>query len=190
MTNQLIPTITGEIAGESQPLVNARDLHQFLGTGKDFSSWIKKRIAEYRFIEGRDFSPILGKTSSETGGRPKTEYHLTLRMAEHLAMVEKSKRGQQVRDYFIEIEKRATGRATLSESVRRELLSAKPLWAKITRYLGMGLSGAEIGLLLHRDPATIGKYRRRMEACGILTPPANLARMQQLGLKLIGGGAR
>lgn len=71
-----------------------------------------------------------------------------------------------------------------------ELLKAKPLWAKIARYVGMGLSGAEIGLLLSRDPATIGKHRRRMEACGILKPPANLARMQQMGLKLIGGGVQ
>lgn len=71
-----------------------------------------------------------------------------------------------------------------------ELLKAKPLWGKIARYVCMGLSGTEIALLLSRDPATIGKHRRRMEACGILTPPANLARMQQLGLKLIGGGVR
>ena len=71
-----------------------------------------------------------------------------------------------------------------------ELLKAKPLWAKIARYVGMGLSGAEIGLLLNRDPATIGKHRRRMEACGIIKPPANLARMQQMGLRLIGGGVR
>ena len=71
-----------------------------------------------------------------------------------------------------------------------ELLKAKPLWAKIARYVGMGLSDAEIGLLLSRDPATIGKHRRRMEACGIIKPPANLARMQQMGLRLIGGGVR
>lgn len=68
-----------------------------------------------------------------------------------------------------------------------ELLKAKPLWAKIARYVGMGLSGTEIGLLLSRDPATIGKHRRRMEACGIITPPANLARMREMGLTLIGG---
>lgn len=73
---------------------------------------------------------------------------------------------------------------------RDELLKAKPLWGRIARYVGMGLSGAEIGLLLNRDPATIGKHRRRMEACGILTPPANLARMQQMGLRLIGGGVQ
>jgi anti-repressor protein len=190
MSNQLIPTITGEIAGEFQPLVNARDLHRFLGTGKDFTNWIKKRIDEYRFTEGRDFSPILAKTSSEFGGRPKTEYHLTLRMAEHLAMVEKSKRGQQVRDYFIEMEKRAQGRAALSDNVRHELLTARPLWAKIQRYFALGLNGKEIALLLRCNITTVRKHRRRMEACGLLTPPANLAKLQQSGLRLINGGAK
>lgn len=73
---------------------------------------------------------------------------------------------------------------------REELLKAKPLWGRIARYIGMGLSGTEIGLLLNRDSATIRKHRRRMEACGILTPPANLARMRELGLTLIAGGVQ
>ena len=35
--------------------VNARELHAFLGVGKDFSSWIKERITKYEFVEGLDF---------------------------------------------------------------------------------------------------------------------------------------
>ena len=87
MTNQLIPTFTGELAGEMQQLVNARDLHTALDVGRDFPTWIKDRIEKYGFVEGEDyrspnsasgenqglsrFSPILGKTSSFFGGRPK-----------------------------------------------------------------------------------------------------------------------
>lgn len=73
---------------------------------------------------------------------------------------------------------------------REELLKAKPLWGRIARYVGMGLSGTEIALLLNRDTATVRRHRRRMEACGILKPPANLARMRELGLTLISGGAQ
>lgn len=73
---------------------------------------------------------------------------------------------------------------------REELLKAKPLWGRIARYLGMGLSGAEIALLLKHNASTIRKHRRRMEACGILTPPANLTRMRELGFTLISGGAK
>lgn len=70
---------------------------------------------------------------------------------------------------------------------REELLKAKPLWAKIARYVCMGLSGTEIALLLKHNVSTVRRHRRRMEACGILTPPASLARMRELGLTLIGG---
>ena len=190
MTNQLIPTITGEIAGETQPLVNARDLHQFLGTGRDFSNWIKKRIADYRFVEGRDFSPVLAKSPDNAASRPKIEYLLTLRMAEHLAMVEKSKRGERVRDYFIEMEKHAMGKAVLSDTVRNELLSARPLWANIVKFQAMGLTFKQIGLLVQRHPRTLRKHRRRMEACGLLTPPANLAQLRRNGLVLLKGGVQ
>ncbi len=73
---------------------------------------------------------------------------------------------------------------------REELLKAKPLWGRIAKYLSMGLTGAEIALLLKHNVSTIRKHRRRMEACGILTPPANLARMRELGFTLIAGGAK
>ncbi|QOJ20337.1 MAG: hypothetical protein HRU77_06295 [Gammaproteobacteria bacterium] len=73
---------------------------------------------------------------------------------------------------------------------REELLKAKPLWNRIAKYIGMGLTGAEIGLLLKCNVATIRKHRRRMEACGLLKPPANLARMRELGFTLIAGGAK
>ena len=40
------------------------------------------------------------------GGRPTTEYYLTIDMAKHLAMVENNEKGKQARTYFIECEKR------------------------------------------------------------------------------------
>ena len=44
--------------------VNARDLHAFLESKRDFSNWIKDRIKAYDFIEIRTirFSTILAKT--------------------------------------------------------------------------------------------------------------------------------
>ncbi|MDH0099960.1 antA/AntB antirepressor family protein [Stutzerimonas stutzeri] len=85
MTTNLIPVLQGEIEGRTQQLCDARDLHQFMQVGRDFSTWIKDRIEQYGFVEGEDFSPVLGKS---TGGRPTNEYHLTLDMAKELAMVE------------------------------------------------------------------------------------------------------
>jgi phage anti-repressor protein len=35
--------------------VNARELHNFLESKQDFSTWIKSRIEKYGFDEGQDF---------------------------------------------------------------------------------------------------------------------------------------
>jgi len=104
MSQQLIPVFNGELDGRAQQLCDARDLHAFLGVGRDFSTWVKDRIEQYGFVEGEDFSPFLGKS---TGGRPGMEYHLTLDMAKELAMVENNDQGRQVRRYFIAMERQA-----------------------------------------------------------------------------------
>jgi len=104
MSTSLIPVFNGDLDGRSQQLCDARDLHQFLQVGRDFSTWIKDRIEQYGFVEGEDFSPVLGKS---TGGRPSQEYHLTLDMAKELAMVENNEKGRQVRRYFIAMEREA-----------------------------------------------------------------------------------
>jgi phage anti-repressor protein len=69
---------------EARMLVNARDLHEFLGVSWKFADWIQDRIEKYKFSE-EDFFRFSGKS---TGGRPTTDYLLTIDMAKELAMVE------------------------------------------------------------------------------------------------------
>lgn len=90
---------------EGKPSVNARDLHAFLEVGKDFSTWIKDRIETFGFIEGEDYSPISGNRSDGLPGKARIDYLLTLDMAKELSMVERTPRGKQARQYFIECEK-------------------------------------------------------------------------------------
>ena len=54
----------GEIGGQATQLVDARLLHQFLEVAKDFSTWIKGRIAEFEFAEGEDY--LLAKRVSKS----------------------------------------------------------------------------------------------------------------------------
>jgi anti-repressor protein len=133
MTTQLIPVFNGALDGRNQQLCDARDLHQFLSVGRDFSTWVKDRIEQYGFAEGEDYSPVLGNSydaegdlcspnlASKTtvcspdsgskterrGGHNRTDYHLTLDMAKELAMVENNDQGRQVRRYFIAMERQA-----------------------------------------------------------------------------------
>ena len=48
---------------EEQQAVNARDLHKFLESKQDFSTWIKGRIQKYGFIENEDF--IIDKENAQ-----------------------------------------------------------------------------------------------------------------------------
>lgn len=107
MTTQLIPVFNGELDGRQQQLCDARDLHQFLAVGRDFSNWIKSRIEQYGFVEGEDYSPVLANRSDGLPGKPRSEYHLTLDTAKELAMVENNDQGRQVRRYFIAMERQA-----------------------------------------------------------------------------------
>ncbi|UZR99983.1 antA/AntB antirepressor family protein [Chondrinema litorale] len=82
-------------------LVSAKELHAFLGVGRDFSTWFSQRVKRYSFIEKKDFTPISGKS---TGGRPSKDYAVTLSMAKQLAMVENNDNGRAAREYFIQAE--------------------------------------------------------------------------------------
>lgn len=56
------------IGTETKDTVNARELHTFLGVGRDFSNWVKGRIDQYQFLEGEDFPPFW-RTSKDTAYR-------------------------------------------------------------------------------------------------------------------------
>lgn len=116
---QIIPIGKSDFAGCPKQTVNARELHAFLDSKQDFSTWIKARIAEYDFVEHQDF--VLFHNFMEKG-RPRIEYFITLDMAKELSMVERTAKGKQARQYFIDCEKRAQTLPqipqTLSEALR------------------------------------------------------------------------
>lgn len=86
--------------------VNARELHERLESRSHFTDWIKARIEKYEFIEGKDYIQVYQKSLNNLGGRPSTEYHLTINMAKELSMVENNERGRMFRQYFIDCEER------------------------------------------------------------------------------------
>lgn len=117
----LVQTFEGNINGERQLLVNARDLHTFLEIGRDFSNWIKARIFDYDFQENQDFVVFAKISENPNGGRPITEYHITLDMAKELSMVERNEKGRMARRYFIDCEK------ALQQVTQNPVTTADPL---------------------------------------------------------------
>lgn len=102
--NELVKIESGKIGHEVKQTVNARELHTFLGVGKDFSTWIKDRIESFGFLENQDFTIF---TDSGEYRKPLKQYALSIEMAKELSMVERNEKGKQARLYFIECEKRA-----------------------------------------------------------------------------------
>lgn len=110
----LVQTFQGEINGETQPLVNARDLHIFLESKQQFGNWIVNRIEQYGFVEGQDY--LLNKIIIQlpSGAKYQNDYHITLDMAKELSMVERNAKGKQARQYFIACEKALHQVATIA----------------------------------------------------------------------------
>lgn len=89
-------------------LVSARELYEFLGLSKRFSSWFEtySKNEDYGFIENEDFTSVLSSTVVNNGAeRQLQDYAITIDMAKELSMLSKTEKGKQARKYFIQCEK-------------------------------------------------------------------------------------
>ncbi|HFI0423138.1 TPA: phage antirepressor KilAC domain-containing protein, partial [Streptococcus suis] len=87
-----------------EPVVSGRQLHEALEVKTPYSMWFD-RMVEYGFTENQDF--LLNNFVKQTGrgGHNKVDHVIKLDMAKEIAMIQRSDRGKQVRQYFIQIEK-------------------------------------------------------------------------------------
>lgn len=85
----------------NEPVVSGRQLHKALEVTTRYNDWFNRMI-EYGFTENEDFYSILSKS---TGGRPKQDHVLKLDMAKEIAMLQRTDKGKEVRQYFIQVEK-------------------------------------------------------------------------------------
>ncbi len=103
--NELFNLKPLEIAGNQIRAVDARELHTFLEVGRDFSNWIKDRIDQGMFSEGKDYVLTLTKTGVRSNVVQK-DYAISISMAKELSMLERNEQGKLARQYFIECEER------------------------------------------------------------------------------------
>jgi len=85
---------------KNQLTVSARELHNGLEIDTNFTTWFK-RMCEYGFVEEKDFFP---KMEESTGGRPSTDYDISVGMAKEICMIQRSEQGKQYRQYFLKLE--------------------------------------------------------------------------------------
>lgn len=95
----------------------SRELYEFLQLDLgQYSRWCKTNLLENEFSEeGTDWGLL--DTNDEYSGRGQraTNYWLSISFAKKLCMMSKSERGNQARDYFIEIERRYAEQPKLTQ---------------------------------------------------------------------------
>lgn len=86
--------------------VSARELHEFLEIGTRFDTWFGRMIG-YGFEEDMDYRKIANKVNAQKRARTYEEidYEITIDMAKELSMIQRSEKGKQARQYFIQCEK-------------------------------------------------------------------------------------
>lgn len=151
-----------------EPVVSGRQLHEALGVNSRYTTWFD-RMKEYGFTEGQDFLPNLGKS---TGGRQATDHIIKLDMAKEIAMIQRTERGKQVRQYFIQVEKdfnspeKIMARALLMADQKVHKLEAKieadrpkVLFAEAVSASHTSILVGELAKLLKQNGVDIGATR-------------------------------
>lgn len=132
--NQLVRVFASQIGGIPANVCDGRELHTYLQNGDKFAGWIKARIEQYGFEESRDFQSFSVRTEKPKGGRPSTDYHLSLDMAKELSMVENNDKGRAARRYFIDMERKAleaAGQPTVASHLETLLASEQQTLSEI-----------------------------------------------------------
>ena len=129
---EIIAISKKEINGTEVNSVNARELHEALEVKKPFTQWIEPKIKDAMLVEGRDYLVFNQqvKNPNPTGGRPTKEYIITLDTAKHIAMMSKTAKAYELRDYFIQVEKEYIKSLTKPDDTSTQVVLALNLMTK------------------------------------------------------------
>lgn len=88
-----------------EPIVSGRQLHEALGVNSNYTTWFD-RMTDYGFTENEDYV-LLSNFGNQTGrgGHNKVDHIIKLDMAKEIAMIQRTDKGKEVRQYFIQVEK-------------------------------------------------------------------------------------
>ncbi len=162
-----------------QPTVSARDLHEALEVKSNFTTWFN-RMCEYGFREKIDFKTCFPKMESEShGGQNMIDHEISIDMAKQICMIQRSEKGKQYRQYFIDLEKawntpeQVMARAlkladktidTLKEDNKKlieenEKMKPKVIFADAVRASSSSILIGDLAKLLRQNGVDIGQKR-------------------------------
>ena len=155
--------------------VSARQLHEELGVGRRFTTWIQSKIEKYGFMEDVDYAILMFDLNGnlledkvpDSGSTPyKMEYVLSLDCAKEIAMVENNEAGRQIRKYLIRIEndywKKGLGSLSLMTEVMSKLSESVAELSKSVAGINERINNLEQKSLGEGNHLlTIGEYAMR-----------------------------
>ena len=130
--NEIIK-ITQDENGNS--VVSGRDLHEFLEVNTPYTQWFERMVG-YGFTENVDFIGLSQKSEKPIGGRPQQDHALTLDMAKEISMIQRTEKGKQARQYFIEVEKAFKEQYRLPQTPEEKLALTMEVTTRINKRLG------------------------------------------------------
>ena len=158
-----------------EPIVSGRTLHRELGVGTEYAKWMT-RMTEYGFVEGQDFNSVKIDEVRREGNRHVkreiTDHALKLDMAKEIAMIQRTEKGKEVRQYFIQVERdynspeKIMARALLMANnkvltleTQVEELKPKALFADAVAASKTSILIGELAKLLNQNKVKIGGTR-------------------------------
>lgn len=163
--NEIIKTTNND---QGDIIISGRELHEFLEVTTPYHIWFPRMI-DYGFTEGTDFCT---KMFESTGGRPKQDHHIKLDMAKEISMIQRTERGKQARQYFLQLEKawnspemimkRALEFANKQvEEMQQRIMQDKPkvLFADAVEVSQSSILVGELSKVLRQNGVDIGQNR-------------------------------
>lgn len=114
---ELIKINTNE---EGKQLVSARELYLGLGLNEAvWKRWYTTNILENDyFLKNIDWVSIQHDVENSKGGRPTIDFAISLDFAKHIAMMARTEKSHEYRNYFIECEKKVNQLPQLSKELQ------------------------------------------------------------------------
>lgn len=100
MIDKLLKITLQDIDGNSVQVVNAKDLHRFLASKKDFLDWIKEQIEKFGFVENKEFVHFVNSRNEHHKRYNCEQYLININMAKQISKMKGNSKGKRAQQYF------------------------------------------------------------------------------------------
>lgn len=117
-------------------IVSARELYEFLEVKTKYKDWFPRMVA-YGFIEGVDYITVTTEVGAQKRARTYTQFdhHIKLPMAKEISMIQRTEKGKQARQYFLQVEAAWNSpEMVLSRALEFASQQRQQLLAKVAEY--------------------------------------------------------